>query len=1143
MALQFVLGGSGSGKSRDTYQRVIRDSLRHPEQKYIILVPEQFCMQTQKTLVSMHPRKGILNIDVISFNRLAYRVFSETGRTLPPVLEETGKTLVLQKIAQEQKKNLKLFAGNIKKPGCISQVKSQISEFMLYQVGQEQLAALRKNREVSPLLSCKLEDMELLYRGFCEYLEKRYLTIEEVLDVLCGVIGEAESLRGSVLVLDGFVGFTPVQYKVIRELFGICSEVIVTVTMDGREDPWEKQGWHRLFALSSQTAATLSALARQNGAEVRKPVVLSGDGVRFAGAPSLSFLEKNLFRYRREIYPEKPEEIRVCALENPKEELAWAARRIHALAREKGWHYRDFAVITGALDTYANYAQEVFGGLGIPYFLDRKHSILLNPFVEYLRAAVDVVIQNFSYESVFRYLRCGMSGLGREETDELENYVVALGIRGYSSWQKLWVRRYPGMGEERLEALNAYRSRVLDELGTFTEEQRQKGQTVLARTRSLYEFMARGGAQEKARRFQEACEQAGDAAGAREYAQIYGIVIQLMDKLAEILGGEEITLGNFQQLLEAGFSEAQVGIIPPGAEQVVIGDTERTRLKDIRVLFCIGVNEGMIPKPQSAGGIFSENDRDFLETHSIPLAPSPRVNLYIQRFYLYLSLTKPSSLLYLSYSKTGPSGDTLTPSYLIGTLQKLFPLLEIEDGGREPFAARLEAAENDVPLLIAGLRDAVQGKVDGERLAAWRELYSWFWEQERYRPLLDELLRAAFFENPQDKISKSVAKALYGTELTNSATRLERFAACAFAHFLQYGLRLSERARYEFGAVDMGKIIHEALEHFSETLKKRRLKLKELDDREREELIDESVEEIIHDYGNTILHSTSRNAYMIRRIKRLLARTVWALQEQVKRGDFVPGGFEVSFAMEDRLEAINIQLADDARMKLRGRIDRVDLCETDDKIYVKVIDYKSGNTSFDLIALYHGLQLQLVVYLNAAVELEQKRRPDKPVEPAGIFYYNIKDPVVDAEEEETQDEVLAKILQKLKLNGLVRSEREVIALMDRGLSEGESSSVIPAAYNKNGSLSRYSSAAGKEQFGVLQRYASRKAADIGRRIMEGDANASPSLLGRQDACAYCPYAAVCGFDERLPGYGHRRLAELSKDEIWEAFAKGAGEEE
>lgn len=1134
MALQFVLGGSGSGKSRDTYQRIIEDSIKHPKQRYIVLVPEQFSLQTQKTLVSMHPRKGLLNIDILSFNRLAYRVFGETGGAGIPVLEETGKTLVLQKIAQEQKQNLKLLASSIQKPGCISQVKSQISEFMQYQVDGERLSKLQNDGAVSPLLSCKLADMELLYREFQAYLEKRYLTAEEVLGVLCRVIENAESLRGSVLVLDGFTGFTPIQYQVIRKLLLICRDVIVTITMDAREDPCEKQGWHKLFALSSQTAATIAALAKQNGVAIEEAVRLTGENRRFASAPALAFLERHLFRYHRDVYDKKPQEITVCAQANPREELAWAARRIRSLVRERGWHYRDFAIITGDLNTYANYAQEVFAGLGIPYFLDRKHSIVLNPFVEYLRSAIDTAVQNYSYESVFRYLRCGMSSLTPEETDELENYVIALGIRGYAAWKEKWVRIYPGMEKEHLETINALRGRVMEELSVFTQEQRDRNITVEQRTRSLYEFMVRGEAGKKVRLLKEMCEQAQDAAGAREYAQIYAIVMELLDKLVEILGQEEITLADFQQLLEAGFSEAQVGIIPPGAEQVVIGDMERTRLKDIRVLFCIGVNEGMIPKAQSAGGIFSEHDREFLESRSLPMAPSPRVNLYIQRFYLYLNLTKPSDLLYLSFSKTGASGNTLAPSYLIGTICKLFPLLEIEDGQQESLRERLEAAGNDIPLLISGLRGVVQGK---ERDAAWEELYSWFREHTEYRRLLDELLCASFYENPQDKISKSVAKALYGTELTNSATRLERFAACAFAHFLQYGMQLAERARYEFSAVDMGTIIHEALEHFSDSLKKRRLELRDLSDATREMLIEESIEEIIHDYGNTILHSTSRNAYIIKRIKRILRRTVWALQEQVRRGEFVPGGFEVSFAMEDNLDAINIQLDDETRMKLRGRIDRVDLCETDDKVYVKVIDYKSGNTSLDLIALYHGLQLQLVVYLNAAVELEQKRSPGKQVEPAGIFYYHIEDPVVEAEADEEQEEILKKILQKLKLNGLSRAEPEVISLMDKGLREGESSSVIPVAYNKNGSLSHYSSAVKKEQFTVLQQFVRRKAAQLGRRIMDGEADASPSLLGRQDACAYCPYAAVCGFDERLPGYSHRRLAQMAKDELWEAFAK------
>ena len=280
----------------------------------------------------------------------------------------------------------------------------------------------------------------------------------------------------------------------------------------------------------------------------------------------------------------------------------------------------------------------------------------------------------------------------------------------------------------------------------------------------------------------------------------------------------------------------------------------------------------------------------------------------------------------------------------------------------------------------------------------WKELFAWYLRSPKYRAVTEQMQKAAFYDRPEDHLGRQAAHALYGTTLVNSATRLEKFAACAFAHFLQYGLQLSERAVYEFKPADMGNVMHQALECFAGNLRREGIRWQDLDEEKREELADRSVEEIIHDYGNTVLHSTARREYQIRRIKRILKRTVWALQEQLCRGAFEPDGFEVSFSMEEDLRAVNFELTPEERLKLTGRIDRLDICEEKDKVLVKVIDYKSGNTSLDLVALYHGLQLQLVVYLNAALEMEERKHPGKKAEPAGIFYYRIQDPVTGEKE-------------------------------------------------------------------------------------------------------------------------------------------------
>lgn len=1128
MSLQLILGSSGVGKSHYSFTHIIEESRKHPEKKYLVIVPEQFTMQTQKELVSLHPDKAILNIDVLSFRRLAYRVLEEVGGAPHPVLEEAGKTYVLQRVAQEQQKNLKILGANLKRMGSISQMKSLVSELMQYQVDVSGLEQWAEEAKSKPLLAGKLSDVSVIYKGFMEFIEGRYISGEEILDVLCRRMGESRLVRGSMVILDGFTGFTPVQNQVVGELLQLCERVMVTGTIDKEEDAFHYEGPHRLFSMTKKMIQKLTHICREKRVSIEETVYLDhNENSRFAHAPALKALEANIFRYNGRQYKEKQDEITISVMENPKTELEEVARQIHKTVREQGFRYKDFAVVTGALETYGYYAEEVFQKLDIPCFVDEKHSVLMNTLVEFMRAAVDLVVQNFSYESVFRYLRCGMSGLSVQETDEMENYVIALGIRGIRRYEESWVRVYRGMDTSSLVSVEALRKRIMEEIGSFARAFRKKNLTVEERTRALYQLIWDCRIQEKVKAQEAAFQRTDNTAMEREYSQIFGIMMNLLDKLVEVLGQEKVSMVHYQEILEAGLLEAKVGLIPPTADQVMIGDMERTRLKDVKILFFVGINEGVIPKPVSRSGILSETDREYLYSKDVELAPTSREEMYMQRFYLYLNLTKPSKKLCLSYCKSSGKGEALLPAYLIGMILKQYPQIEVRDVRKACDLERMETQRDAVMPWIEGLR---QWKEGGES-SVWKELYTWYCKNDRYKNQMKELVEAAFYENPVEAVSRAVAKAMYGNVLVNSATRLEQFAACAFSHFIKYGLELSERATYEFNAADMGSIMHEALERFSKKLNERGLRLKELTEDLRGALIDESVEELVHSYGNTILDSSHRNQYMITRVKRMLRRTVWALQAQVEKGMFEPQGFEVSFATEDDLSATNIHISADEQMKLKGRIDRMDICETEDKVYVKIIDYKSGNTSLNLIELYYGLQIQLVVYMNAALELEQLKHPEKEVEPAGIYYYKIGDPLVAAADGDSEEIIIRKILQSLKLDGLSRAEDEVIQLQDQTLGAGSSSAVIPVGYNKNGSLSRYSHVADGQEFSVISRFTNQKIQEIGREILEGYVQASPYKLENKDACTYCPYHGICGFDERIDGFTHRNLRKEKQEEI------------
>lgn len=1105
MPLKFVFGPSGSGKSSYLYQHVIQESMKYPERNYIVLVPEQFTMQTQKDLVMMHERKGIMNIDVLSFARLAYRVFEETGGGGLPVLDDEGKNLILRKIAGDYESELKMLGGHMKKQGYISEVKSVISEFTQYDIGEDEIERVMESAGESSRLYYKLADIRLLYRGFTDYLREKYITKEELLDVLSREVEKSERLKNSTVVLDGFTGFTPVQDRLLGELMRHCREVIVTVTMDRRENPYVYEHPYQLFALSKQMVTSLLQIAKQNKIPVEESVELY-DHVpwRFKEQEALAFLEKHLFRYGAGAYEKEQEQVKLHLAKNPREEAYAVAEQVRRMMREDGYRLRDIGVIVSDMDVYADHLKQAFIKYDIPFFMDHKRSILLNSFVEYIRSVLHMAEQSFSYESVFRFLRTNLAGFTYEEIDELENYVIGLGIKGYKHWQEKWTRKLKGMAQEDLDKMNHYRRQLVEKADGLIYVLRQRRKTVADITRAIYEFMVQENLQVRLAEQEELFKAKGELALAREYAQIYRIVIELFDKFVELLGDEEVSLSEYCKLLDAGLEEARVGVIPPEVDQVVIGDMQRTRLKDIKALLFAGANDVYLPGALLRTGLLSELDREKFAREKLTLSAGGKEKAYVQKFYLYLNLTKPSEKLDIYYSKVSADGKSVRPSYLIQELQKLFPKLKVRD--EERYLKEQELTENiGFDRMI---REFVQKRHETD--GAWCELYSWYKKNPKWQEKVERFLEAGYYRKPLDALTEEAAKRLYGEEFETSITRMERFAVCAFSHFLTYGLGLREREEYDFQAADLGNVCHRALERFSYKVERETGDWLKLTEEQRNQYVEESVEEAIADYGNSILYSSSRNAYLIVRMKRMLEKTVWALTKQLAAGDFKPSAYEMRFA--------------------NGKIDRVDTCEDGDCIYVKVIDYKTGSKSFDVTALYHGLQLQLMVYMDAALQLEQKKHPEKEILPAGVFYYRIQDPLIDRPKEGEERE---SILKELKPDGMISLEKEVLEHLDHCMV-GESS-VIPVKYNKNGSLSKSSKAASAQDFYLMMKYAVNKVEEIRQKILSGDVKVNPYRRGTETSCDYCSYRQICGFDTKMEGYRYREIDAMSVDKVIQAI--------
>lgn len=1132
MSLQFIMGPSGAGKSHYLYQWVTTEAWNNPNRHYFVLVPEQFTMQTQKDLVAASPRKGILNVEVLSFHRLAHRIFAEVGEKKRAVLDDVGKNFVIRKVAGEQEEQLKLLGGNLKKIGYISEIKSVISEFTQYDISPEALNVLLGEVEQNPKLYYKLRDIQMVYEGFRMYLEEKYITEEEILDLLAGDVMQSELLKDSVVVLDGFTGFTPVQNKLLRQLLQTCEKVVVTATMDQNENPYVYRNPYQLFALSKKMVTSLTELAKETGTLTEDAVCLYQNPVyRFRENEALGFLEAHLFRYTNVRYEKEQDSIQIWCAKTPREEMDFVAQKIRYMVRTRQYRYQDFAILTSDINVYANQIEQVFEKYELPVFMDNKRSILLNSCVEFLRSLLAMAEKNFTYESVFRYLRTGFSGVSRQDVDKLENYVLAMGIKTYKKWQETWIRRSKGQEESDLAEMNRIRKQFVDSVEEVMTVLKSRRKTVRQVTTALFDFFLKVELQQQVEQYRQMFEHQGELALEKEYAQVYRIVTEVLNQFVELLGEETISLQEYCDLLDAGLEEAKVGIIPPSMDQIIVGDVQRSRIKDVKVVFLVGANDVYIPGAMQTGGILSEHDRTKITETGVGLAPGTKEKTYIQKFYLYLMLTKPTHQVYLTYSKISTEGKAIRPSYLITEIMKLYPNMKSNPVPNKIYEKEITAVSG-VDSFVEGLQKKYTGLSK-----EWQELYTWYKKQPEWRQKIEALVEASFYQKPDSRLTREAAKKLYGDVLVNSVTRLEKFSACAYAHFLAYGLKLQEREEYQFRAVDLGNLCHSSLERFSKKIEQEGYGWDQIPEDRQEELIQESVDESIVDYGNSILYSSARNEYVITRLKRMMRRTIWALKKQLGTGDFKPKGYEVSFGGAWELKTSHIDLDDLGKMVLRGKIDRIDTYEDEEHVYVKIVDYKTGRQVFDLGELCYGLQLQLVVYMNAAMEMSRKESDGKQVVPAGLFYYRVQDPIVEKTEDEAELE--DAFLKELRPDGIVLNRSEVISHLDRSIEK--ESKVIPVAKTKGGDVSKRSKVLSEEEFSLISEFAGLQVQKVGKQILEGEAQISPYKLDNQTGCTYCPYHGICGFDEKLDGYAYRELEKQKPEEALNMMRKEVGE--
>lgn len=1145
MSLQLILGTSGSGKTTWMSRYIINESLENPEKKYLILVPEQFTMETQRSIVQEHPRRGTMNIDVLSFVRLAHKVFAEMGCEDYVVLDDMGKCVILQKAALKHEDSLKVFGRNLKKRGFISELKSMLSELYQYGISPEQLESARSLLSDRSILSGKLDDMITVYRAFAGELEDGTITAEEILPVMCRFLPESAMIKDAVIALDGFTGFTPVQYQVLSLLLKHASRVLVTVTADPVQDYRREAQMHELYYLSRHTIVRLLELAdeqevlcepdicifrseEEKKAAVkrgmgRKSVMIAEEKRRFSDSAELAFLEKHVLRFSRDTFKGREHvshalQLRVC--KSPADEVRSICSRIYDLVMNHGYRYRELAVITGNPETYSPLLRQELEYYGIPFFMDQKNSLMNNPLTEYIRGLFEIVMKDFSYESIFRFLKCGLESCSREDRDYLENYVIAVGIRGHRRWNENWEKpRRSGVYTD-FDRLNRIRKQVADPLLKLRSDWTEKKITVRRRIEALVYFLQEQHLEEQMLQKSLEFRQTGQLLLCKEYEQAYGLIMNLLNEMETLMGEEILSLQDFSACFDSGLEEIRVGLIPACTDRLVVGDMERTRLSGIKVLFFAGVNEGQVPKNSSGGGIFTDYDKEQLLSCDIELSPTGRMSSFMDRFYLYLALTRPSDRLYISYVKNDGDGKVMRPASCIAEILSLFQGLAVLDEEAGEGICGLSSPPGSWRYLVQGFADPQKSMKD----PVWVQIFCCFYQKKR--GLVEQLLCAMGDGYAEESLTSELAKKLYGQALQASVSRLEQQAACAFSHFLRYGLKLEEREVFSFETADMGNLFHAALEKYFRRVREEKLDITAVEESKRKELVQSCVADAARELGSDILGDTARNRWLAGKMVKITDRTVWALGEQLKEGGYETDGCEVVFE-PDSTEAFTIELTPELRMLLRGRIDRVDTREEEERLYVRIVDYKSGSRTFDLVSVYYGLQIQLVFYMEAAQENLKRRNRRLSVLPGGVLYYNISDPIVDRIPGMKDEDVENAILNRLQMNGMVTGSS----------LDGKTREAMDK--KKSGKVAVVSD----RQFSALQSYVHETVRTLGKEIMEGHIAVNPYIKGQVSACTWCSYKSICGFDRKRRGYGYRNLSSMSKEDVWKQIMEEEEDEE
>lgn len=1116
MSVRFLLGASGSGKSRQIYNEIIQASIKEPERNFYLIVPEQYTMEAQRELVTMHPAGGMMNIDAIGMNRLAYRVFDELGISTGQVLEDFGKSMLIKKILCEQQDTLHVYGSYYDKLGFVDEMKSMMSEIFQYNIKQDTIDEIMEQIPENSVVAGKMQDIRHIYEEFEAFAGERYIVAEQLVELLTRHVGQSKLVCGSSLYFDGFTGFTPVQLELVEKLMTCADDLTFSFTLDDRDQKYEHIKDYELFYLTKTTIKKLTEAAAAAGVEIESPVVLPGTiNYRLGENRELFFLERNLFRSPYQKWKQPLERIHLTATGDAQDEIVFVASTIRRLVREKGYRYKDIAIVAGDLEQASHIYERVMDEYEIPVFIDANACLKANPCAETIRSVLAVLADDFSYDSVFRFLKAGMTDLSFEDIELLENYALKRGVRGYSRWNRAVSENYEKTSPVNIEEI---RQAFMKMFGDIRKVFADKKAVTKDYVEALYDFLLQIHMYEKleARKnelYEENRINEGDA-----YGQIFEKTVRLFDKIAELLGDTKMSVKEFYEIVDTGLSDIEVGVVPPTVDRVLIGDITRSRLNHIKVLFFTSVNDGIVPKAPKKGRILSDRDRDILSDCGLELAPSDKQNSYIEQFYIYTILTKPSDHLYISYHKLSASLESMRPSYLLGRISSIFPSLQAEE---------YDAASCMPDTVNRSLRRILRAEdsEDAESRILTRIL-----TEKGFAGELTAIYKGRTYRNVAEQLPPETIALLYGRYLHASVSKLELYARCGFAYFLKYGLRLKEREMYQVDVRNVGVILHSVMEGlFKQVRDTRNNDWENFPEDERMLMVTELVNRAAEESAGDFFEDNARNAYMLQMIERMAQTSAGMLQKHIRLGSMKPGMLEKTFdSAKDEVGSYLFELPNQIQMSINGKIDRVDVEEEDGTVYIKVIDYKSSTRKLSLEEVLNGEQLQLVTYSAIAYEIEKMIYPDKNIQIAGLLYYSFDDPVIEIESSEIdtgteqpefsdQEKLDAERMEKMKLQGFVNESPAVIQKMDHTCNQS-----LPVKLDKNGDIKKSENVVSADQIRTIMELTRENIEELGSQIAEGKIAIEPYKNKSNTGCDYCEFKNICHFDVKNGGNQYRR---------------------